>query len=952
MRLHLSITAKLVGYLLVAAIVPLLAFGISTFQITREVVLGQVGAYNLRAATDVATYLDLYRTQVEDLTANLASNETIARAMGDADGMATNAYDTLNTRAQIGYVLSNVGRVRGLVSIDLLTLSGKHFYIGETLDVSAVPLATVRSMVAASEAAGANTLWRGVEDNINTNSMQKKVITLSRAVRRYDPQSGVNSTVGVVLISLSDAVFRDYFQAVALAAGMRMMVVDRYGHLMFHSDRRLLGQTLDPELLRLVRSPEPMQRVRLDGVEVVMTSVTVHPGDSHLMFATPLAQITDPVNRIAIAGLLLLLLCLVSIGLLALHYFRTVVLPLRAVSERFRHLRENPGLPHLPLMVASKQGEITTLVEGFNAHVETLTAQREAEVVRKLAEEAALESLYQRQREALTLREVEARNLQLEEASRMKSEVLATLSHELRTPLNAIIGFSEALKDGLIGELSDTQKDYIGDIFSSGQHLLSLINDILDLSKVEAGMMTLELEDVDVKSLLASSLSITKEKAAAQRIRVELETGEDLGVPRLDMRKTKQIVYNLLSNAIKFTATGGHVTMRARRVARKSVGTLGKDWPVKTFALADNGYEEFLEISVSDTGIGISETNMAKLFQPFIQIDSSLARKFGGTGLGLAMVKQLAELHGGTVAVSSAEGRGSIFAAWLPLRHPGETDTALPVKSGEAPAPEERIALMVEHDDKAAELLRPMLEAEGFRVLRAASAEDALLLAPQQTLKLITLAIELPGIDGWEFLQRIGGNDALSSVPVVIVASKDYSDMALNRGASAVLQKPVSRAQLKDSLQHMGLQPVPQHTHTVLIVDDDPNAVELIATFLPAPGYAVVRAYGGSEAIALAQKLCPDLILLDLMMPEVSGFDVVDALQKNIDTARIPVLVVTAKQITAQDRAALSRQAGNLIRIVEKVGFDKQGFIAEVRRALDPHNAPLKVPSDGQNPDH
>jgi CheY-like chemotaxis protein len=242
---------------------------------------------------------------------------------------------------------------------------------------------------------------------------------------------------------------------------------------------------------------------------------------------------------------------------------------------------------------------------------------------------------------------------------------------------------------------------------------------------------------------------------------------------------------------------------------------------------------------------------------------------------------------------------------------------------------------MVEHDDMAAELLQPMLEAEGFRVVRAASAEAALRLAPQQTLQLITLAIELPGIDGWEFLQRISTNDALSSVPVVIVASKDYSDMALNKGASAVLQKPVSHAQLKDSLHQMGLHPVPQHTHTVLIVDDDPNAVELIATFLPAPAYAVVRAYGGSEAIALARKLHPDLILLDLMMPEVSGFDVVDALQRNLDTARIPVLVVTAKQIAPQDRAALNRQAGNLIRIVEKAGFDKQRFIAEVRRALE-----------------
>jgi CheY-like chemotaxis protein len=323
------------------------------------------------------------------------------------------------------------------------------------------------------------------------------------------------------------------------------------------------------------------------------------------------------------------------------------------------------------------------------------------------------------------------------------------------------------------------------------------------------------------------------------------------------------------------------------------------------------------------------------LFQPFIQIDSSLARKFDGTGLGLAMVKQLAELHGGTVAVASAEGEGSIFAAWLPLRQPDEVGTAQPQISDEAAAPDGRVVLMVESDDKAAELLRLLLETEGFRVLRAASAEAALLLAPQQTLNLITLAIELPGIDGWEFLRRIGGNDVLSNVPVVVVATADYRDMALGRGAAAVLQKPVSRAQLKDSLQHMGLQPVPQNTHTVLIVDDDPKAVDLIATFLTAPAYAVVRAYGGSEAIALARQLHPDLILLDLMMPEVSGFDVVDALQRDIDTARIPVLVVTAKQITLHDRASLNRQAGNLVRIVEKAGFDKQRFMAEVRRALE-----------------
>ena len=262
------------------------------------------------------------------------------------------------------------------------------------------------------------------------------------------------------------------------------------------------------------------------------------------------------------------------------------------------------------------------------------------------------------------------KNVELEHASRMKSEFLATMSHELRTPLNAIIGFSEALKDGLMGAMSDIQHEYIGDIFTSGEHLLSLINDILDLSKVEAGMMTLELEAVDLNLLLSNSLAIVREKAAAQRIRLELDAANDLGLLQLDMRKTKQIIYNLLSNAVKFSASGGRVTLRARRVPRATVGLLCSAWPVHSFPLADNDYEEFLELCVIDTGTGISRENMTKLFQAFSQIDSSLARKFEGTGLGLAMVKQLAELHGGSVAVASAEGEGACFAAWLPLRTP------------------------------------------------------------------------------------------------------------------------------------------------------------------------------------------------------------------------------------------------------------------------------------------
>ncbi len=339
--------------------------------------------------------------------------------------------------------------------------------------------------------------------------------------------------------------------------------------------------------------------------------------------------------------------------------------PLRADAAIKRVLTEN-RVSDYELTVRAYNGDET--VVSYNA---ATFYDRERNVQGVFA---AARDVTERKRFERTLQE---KNIELEHASRMKSEFLATMSHELRTPLNAIIGFSEALRDGLMGPTSEMQHEYIGDIFTSGQHLLSLINDILDLSKVEAGMMTLDLETADMHSLLLSSLSIVKEKASAQRIRLELEAGEGLGEQLLDQRKTKQIIYNLLSNAVKFTAGGGHVTLRARRVSRATVGELPGSWPVHSFPLADNDCQEFLEICVTDNGIGIGKEDMAKLFQAFSQIDSRLARKFEGTGLGLAMVKQLAELHGGTVAVASAEGKGASFAVWLPLR--SETPSVLPV---------------------------------------------------------------------------------------------------------------------------------------------------------------------------------------------------------------------------------------------------------------------------------
>ncbi|MBI2308842.1 MAG: response regulator [Rhodocyclales bacterium] len=521
---------------------------------------------------------------------------------------------------------------------------------------------------------------------------------------------------------------------------------------------------------------------------------------------------------------------------------------------------------------------------------------------------------------------LEEKNRQLQEASTRKSEFLANMSHELRTPLNAIIGFSEILKDGLAGELPQQQREFVTDIYNSGHHLLSLINDILDLSKVEAGKMELDLECVDVATLLESSQLVIKEKAAAHNVVLHQEVSPQLPPIMVDPRKLKQIVYNLLSNAVKFTPDRGRVTLRARSATRAEID----NWPADRchllcLPLAENGFADFLEITVEDTGIGIRPEDAPRLFQSFSQLDSSLSRRFEGTGLGLALVLKLAQLHGGTVAVASQPGAGSAFSVWLPWRQPA---TARPAASRDG----RRLALVVEDDDAAAVLVQVQLEAEGLQVLRAASAEAALALLPGTQPSVIVLDLLLPGMDGWDFLAQLKQAESpWRDTPVVIYSVVADARRGFSLGASQVLQKPVGRAELAAALANLAFGASPRAAPKVLIVDDDAGAVDLLATYLADLGCVALRAYGGRDGIDTARRERPDLLVLDLLMPEVSGFDVVEAIKGHPDTAATPIIVVTAKELTREDRAALN---GHVTDIQTKADFNHGRFAAEVRRAL------------------
>jgi len=523
--------------------------------------------------------------------------------------------------------------------------------------------------------------------------------------------------------------------------------------------------------------------------------------------------------------------------------------------------------------------------------------------------------------------ELGEKNRELNDQTRLKSEFLANMSHELRTPLNAVIGFSDMLKEGMADD-AEKQRRFANHIFQSGHHLLALINDILDLSKIEAGKVDISLDVVDLDAALADMLALLSGQALAKRVRFELDAHETLGTLRVDRRRLKQILFNLVSNAMKFTPAHGRVVLRAEKVNRLRAATaLPGEGQGLRMPLPPSEHERFVQISVSDTGIGISAKDLSQLFAPFMQVPNALTRNVEGTGLGLVMVHRLAEVHGGTVAVTSEPGVGSCFTVWLPWREDIKAagDTSRPV------APKQPTALVVEDNDAAAALMQAQLEENGFVVRRAASAEAALALVNQYTPDLITLDILLPDMDGWQFLARLKATPAWEAVPVVVVSIAADHGLGFSLGAAQVLQKPIGLDALSKVLQRLGLAHTGDSDVTVLVIDDDAGAVELLATQLKQRDYTVLRALGGREGIELAQRYKPDLITLDLEMPEVNGFDVVEALKGSAATAQIPIVVVTAKDLAPGDREHLN---GHILEIVGKAEFDHGRFIGEVQRAL------------------
>ena len=494
-----------------------------------------------------------------------------------------------------------------------------------------------------------------------------------------------------------------------------------------------------------------------------------------------------------------------------------------------------------------------------------------------------------------------------EYANRAKSEFLATMSHELRTPLNAIIGFSEILRDEIVGAVNDEQKELVSDIHTSGNHLLAMINDILDLSKIEAGKMDLQLENFSVKEAVTEVNTIVNALANQKQIQLTLEFNQDISI-EADKIKFKQILYNLLSNAIKFTDEGGEVTTKFEATNSALLG------------------------SVTDTGVGISPQDREKLFQPFTQLDASSTRAQSGTGLGLALTNRLIQLHGGKIWVESEIDEGSTFSFTFPLRQgeEGVEVTASDASSSEDTATfgNNRTILVAEDNEQAAQLLGIYLTEAGYQVEYATDGEEAIAKASEIQPFAITLDILLPKKDGWQVLREMKTKPNLQSIPVIIISVTQERQLAFGLGAVDHLVKPIDKEELLTSLRSLKL-PSRDGVPRILVVDDDPQTVRLLSTVLTNDGYEVLKVYGGSEAIETAISQSPDLIILDMMMPQVDGFQVIRRLTDDLRTRDIPIVICTALDLTDEDRDRLN---GQIQSIIQKTGNVKEELLAAIRR--------------------
>ena len=529
-------------------------------------------------------------------------------------------------------------------------------------------------------------------------------------------------------------------------------------------------------------------------------------------------------------------------------------------------------------------------------------AQNTVELIKTFAAQSVLAI-----QNARLFSEIEEKSRQLESASQHKSQFLANMSHELRTPLNAIIGVTEMLQEDARDLKREDEIEPLNRVLNGGRHLLGLINDILDLSKIEAGKMEVHIEEFGIVPLIDDAVNTIETLAAKNSNRLVVDCEPEIGVMLADQTRVRQALLNLLSNANKFTE-GGTVTIRAQRQQQA-----GRDW---------------ITMAVGDTGIGMTPQQMGKLFQQFSQADSSTTRKYGGTGLGLAISRRFCQMMDGDITVESELGRGSTFTIRLPAIF-GDAPSTIPqasrASSFKAGPVDAALILVIDDDVTVRDVVGRYLKREGFSVATADGGKEGLRLARELHPAAVTLDVMMPDLDGWTVLAAIKGDPELADLPVVLMTIVDEKNRGYALGATDFLVKPVNPERLVGVL-HALCNSGPGR---LLMVDDDDIGRRQMRTALEQRGWIVTEATDGRDALKRLNEARPDAIILDLMMPEMDGFEFLEEMRRKAEWRDIPVVVVTARDLTAEDRDRLN---GGVERIIQKT--DRDEMLREVRGVL------------------
>ncbi len=667
------------------------------------------------------------------------------------------------------------------------------------------------------------------------------------------------------------AKLKDAVDAFAKSGGQ---AVDAYT-----DDKRVIGNTFFAE----ARQHGMVIDAELGSLVVVLSAEAARTRNE--MVAT-----TDRTTRVALMTVTLA----VALGALVTWLvLRSILVPLTRVVVAMNGITAGELDTPIPPAGPDEIGTMASTLQLFRLSiVERGRLAHEGDLQRQLLERRQIE--------------LEAAMTQAEAANLAKSSFLANMSHELRTPLNAIIGYSEILQEMAEDDaLDDYQRD-LAKIQSAGRHLLNLISDILDLSKIEAGKMDLYLEDIDLTALVEEIQAIVKPLVAKNGNTLQVVCPPQIGRLHSDRTKLKQNLLNLLSNATKFTSAGA-LTLTLERDAAQA------DAPV-TF-------------TVQDTGIGMTPEQLDKLFAPFAQADASTTKRYGGTGLGLAITRHFCELLGGTIRVDSSAGVGSTFTMVLPSRRPGLATPPPQAAAGTPESGKAPLVMVVDDDPASRELMAITLRKEGWRVVEADGGEVALERARTLRPAAITLDIMMPRMDGWSVLTALKSDPELAAIPVIVVTMSADRGFALSLGASDFMTKPVDRWRLGTVLNHLL-----DAAATILIVDDDPQSRELVARQMGPLNIEAFEAHDGRQAIAwLASHEPPSLILLDLMMPEMDGFMLLEHLRQHPTWQHIPVVVVTAQDLSAQERDWLGEHARA---VIAKGSGSTRDLVSEVRQAL------------------